>query len=531
MGDVLSMRKEDVMFYLVRIFICTLFVFLFAIPGSLYGGEKLSPGIRSVIDGDRYKHSFWGILVSDLKTGKPIYELNADKLFVPASTTKLFTVATALEVLGTGYRIETPVYGNGKLTQAGELKGDLILVARGDQTLDGRTTADGRIAFCNIDHHNANNFDAGLTDPDPLQGLNKLARQVARSGIKRVRGEIIIDDRLFGEYKSTFHVVNDKVTPIVVNDNLIDLVIKPTKKGAPATVVWRPETSAYTMETRVRTVSHGNAPEIQVLSQKPGTITIRGVIPEGHKPIIRVFDVKDPASFARVLFIEALERAGVKVDASPRAGNPSDRLPARSEYSKLPRVALLTPPPFSETARLILKVSHWGAEMLPLLVAIKEGKQTFGEGMQIEGVFLKSIGVDIGEVSINNGDGGDPGNNISPKVMVQLLRAMTGRPCFAAFYAALPILGVDGTLAHDVKPDSPVRGKVRAKTGTLITDDKANNRLFFISKAWAGYMTTKGNREIVFSIVMNRCSMNTLDDMWDVGSDFGKICEAIYKAQ
>jgi len=108
---------------------------------------------------------------------------------------------------------------------------------------------------------------------------------------------------------------------------------------------------------------------------------------------------------------------------------------------------------------------------------------------------------------------------------------MTGRPSFGAFYDALPILGVDGTLAHDVKPDSPVRGKVRAKTGTLIMEDKANNRLFLISKAWAGYMTTTGNRKLVFSIVMNRCSMNTLDEMWDIGSDLGRICEAIYKAQ
>jgi len=514
-----------------RVFISVIVLLLFAVPITLQAETRLSQEIKSVINATRYKHSHWGILVADLKTDKIIYELNADKLFVPASTTKLFTVATALDVLGADYKIETPVYRNGKVTPAGELKGALILVASGDQTLDGRTTADGRIAFCDIDHHNANNFDAGLTDPDPLQGLNKLARQVARSGIKRVLGEVIIDDRLFGDYKSTFHVVDDKVTPIVVNDNLIDLVIIPTKKGKSAKVKWRPETPAYTVTARVKTVSSGNAPEIEILSQKPGTITVQGTIPEGHKPIIRVFDIEDPASFARSLFIEALERAGVKVDASPLARNPSDMLPDRSDYTKLPRVALLIPPSFSETARLILKVSHWGAEMLPLLVAIKEGERTFMDGMQIEGAFLKRIGVNVGEISISNGDGGDPGNNISPKVMVQLLRAMTGRPSFAAFYDALPILGVDGTLAHDVKPDSPVRGKVRAKTGTLIMEDKANNRLFLISKAWAGYMTTSRNRKLVFSIVMNRCSMNTLDEMWDIGSDLGRICEAIYKAQ
>ena len=115
-------------------------------------GDKLSPQIRNVIYEARFQHAHWGILVADRATGEVLDELEADKLFAPASTTKLYSVAAALDALGSNYRFETPVYRRGTVNAAGVLDGDLILIAVGDLTMGGRTTAANEIEFTNADH-------------------------------------------------------------------------------------------------------------------------------------------------------------------------------------------------------------------------------------------------------------------------------------------------------------------------------------------------------------------------------------------
>ncbi len=174
--------------------------FILMQSGPLLAEKGLSQGILKIITDPLYKNSYWGILVKDLESGEVIYQLNMDKLFVPASTTKLFTLSAGLDTFGPDYRFQTPIYGIGKVDSEGTLNGDLILVASGDLTMGGRTIADERIAYTNMDHTDAGMdgiFEAILTQPDPLAGLNELARQVAASGVKYVKGDVIIDDRLF----------------------------------------------------------------------------------------------------------------------------------------------------------------------------------------------------------------------------------------------------------------------------------------------------------------------------------------------
>src|SRR5262249_38695279 len=151
---------------------CTL---LLLTPRPAPAGDDLAGRIEGVINGRDYKHAHWGLLLVDAKTGQVLYEHNADRLFAPASVTKLFSCSAALCALGPGFKSETPVYRRGPLSD-GRLDGDLILVASGDLTLGGRTDKDGRLAFKDHDHTYANaNNNAALTDTDPLAGLKSLA--------------------------------------------------------------------------------------------------------------------------------------------------------------------------------------------------------------------------------------------------------------------------------------------------------------------------------------------------------------------
>ena len=202
---------------------------------------------------------------------------------------------------------------------------------------------------------------------------------------------------------------------------------------------------------------------------------------------MKIYEVDEPASFARALLIEALRRRGVRVASSPLDVNATASLPSQSDVAKLPRVAEYTSPPFSEYLRVILKVSHnLHASTLPLLLAARHGERTLRAGLERQGIILKSLGVEPATVSFGGGAGGSRADLVTPRATVALLRAMAARPDFAAYDTALPILGRDGTLAKAVGKDSPARGHVHAKTGTFYVENDLDGKTILTSKALAG---------------------------------------------
>jgi D-alanyl-D-alanine carboxypeptidase/D-alanyl-D-alanine-endopeptidase (penicillin-binding protein 4) len=106
---------------------------------------------------------------------------------------------------------------------------------------------------------------------------------------------------------------------------------------------------------------------------------------------------------------------------------------------------------------------------------------------------------------------------------------MAKRPEWEAYKAALPILGVDGTLADVVAADSPARGKVFAKTGTLIWYDSVNERYLLKSKAVAGTMATKSGTALHFCIIVNNVPLPEGVSASREGKVLGKLCEIIYE--
>ena len=203
---------------------------------------RIGPRIREVMAHSGYDHARWGLLVVDLETNRVIQQAAPDQFFPIASTTKLFAIAAALEVLGADHVFETPVVYSGEVGETGILNGDRILIAQGDLTMGGRRNPDGTIAFTDFDHTDANALSgAVLTAPDPLGGLDDLAQQIAAAGIARVTGEVIVDDRLFASEEVREFIL----TPIIINDNLIDISIVPQNIGETAAVEWRPQTGAF----------------------------------------------------------------------------------------------------------------------------------------------------------------------------------------------------------------------------------------------------------------------------------------------
>jgi D-alanyl-D-alanine carboxypeptidase/D-alanyl-D-alanine-endopeptidase (penicillin-binding protein 4) len=473
--------------------------------------------ILEVMQRPRYSDATWCLRVIDFETGEVIYDLNPNLLAFTGSVRKTYSVGLALNELGADHTFKTPVYGQGDVDGSGVLAGDLILVAAGDLTMGGRNTPQGTVAFTSFDHTEANSLGSAiLTEPNPLLGIDELAAQVAASGIKTVEGDVVVDDRLF----DLFRVPNGNVliTPMIINDNLVDVTIIPTEPGQPAMVDWRPKSAAFEVESNVITSAEGTELDITLTGDIPGCIgspgckgTVEGQIPAGFKPalpgvetLVQTFRIEDPASYARIVFIEALEKAGVEVTADTIAPNPAGKLPPRDSYSEDSKVAEFVSLPYSEYSKLILKVSHnLGANLSLMLFGLTQGVRTIDDALAAEReTLINDFGIKGSDFNFPTNGSGSPDSQASPSATVKLLKEMGDREVFPSYFDSFPILGVDGSLAAvGVDPPNPVIapaiGKVFAKTGTTILEG------FFKAQVFAGYIDAKSGRRLVYALYVN----------------------------
>ncbi len=500
--------------------------------GQPQGGDlgeaqgELGPKVSKIMNHPFYRYGEWGYLEVDPSNGRTVRSLGpAERLYIPGSSTKLFSVSAALDDLGFEHRFETPVYARGKVKN-GKLSGDLLLVAKGDLTMGGRTAPDGSVSYTSIDHTYANDVPgATLTPENPLAGLDEIARQVRESGITRVDGNVVIDTRLFdpppaGEPDPN---LDPWPSPITINDNLIDVQLTPGKVGeAPKVVKWRPQVAPYHLDVQAKTVPAGKPTNLSVNTASDGRIVIGGDIAADSGKQLRVVSVEDPAAFARTALIEALERAGVSVDASPTGPNPSSKLPKKGSYKADDRVAAYESPPFSQYAKLILKVSHnYGANLNVCLMAVEAGSTDCNDGFPVMKNFFEKAGVDVDQVALADGRGGNPVNRFTPLAATDLLLYWLDQPKAKTFREMLPELGVNGSLANDCK-DCPAKGKVFAKTGTVALPDFVNGRLIE-AESLGGYLEAGPGRFRPFYLVVNGATAQNIDDALKVFNDLADI--------
>jgi D-alanyl-D-alanine carboxypeptidase/D-alanyl-D-alanine-endopeptidase (penicillin-binding protein 4) len=355
-----------------------------------------------------------------------------------------------------------------------------------------------------------------------------LAKQVKARGIARITGDVLIDGRLFPTSVGSGSGPR-LVSPIIVNDNVIDVIVAPADAaGQIAHGTIRPESLALVLDNQVRTVAEGEPVQISVTGTAPGAVIVRGTIPLKSKPMLRILPVTDPAAMARALLIECLRKESIEVTASPFRA-PTAELPPREGCRDLTVLATHTSLPLSEAIKVTLKVSqNLYASTLPLLVAVRHDERTLAQGLRRQGLYLRLLGVDARSFSFAGGAGGANADATTPRATVQLLTALMKRPEWSAIDAGLPILGVDGTLFGMVPTSSPVYGKVRAKTGTLWWDDLANERSILRSKALAGTLVTAKGKSLIFAMFVNDVPMPKGVLPSREGMLLGKICEAIH---
>src|SRR6266478_5831476 len=275
---------------------------------------SLKKQIETILSQPDLQRGFWGIEITSATNGKVLYSLNADKLFTPASNTKLFTTAAALALIGPDYKFRTTVETSGSLDKYGRLSGDLLLVGRGDPNLSGRELP----------------YDLRTQRNDhPIQALEMLADALVQKGVKYVDGDIVADDSYFaferyGEGWSQDDLVwadGAPVSALTINDNVVFVNILPADRpGEKAFVSVIPFADYYHVDNRIITTPVGTARRI-FFNREPGStaLTLWGEMPIDDQGANQALAIEDPAAFASELFRSLLEKRGITIYGSDRA--------------------------------------------------------------------------------------------------------------------------------------------------------------------------------------------------------------------
>ena len=240
-------------------------------------------------------------------------------------------------------------------------------------------------------------------------------------------------------------------------------------------------------------------------------------------PLVQTFRIVEPSNYARTVFIEALKAAGIMVNADAVAPNRIDLLSHdRSERQGKP-VAELTGLPYSDDAKLILKVSYnIGADTSLVLFGLTQGVDNINDALDRERKILRSrYGIPDDQFQFFDGSGGGD-TTASSRAIIRMLVELSRRPSFPAFFDALPILAEDGSLAFttDFQSDPTLAGatgQARAKTGTHLA--QAGTGLLLKGQAFGGYITTKGGKHLVYEVIVNNLPVNGLQDVLQVFQD------------
>ena len=450
--------------------------------------QSLPRRLDSRLDAAPFNRALWGVAVVD-QNGKLLYGRNADRLFIPASNTKIVVTAVASALIAPDFTVKTSAYATGPVVDS-VLQGDLVLYGRGDPTFGVRCYA-------------VDTTPAGSCDTDPMTRIRELAQALKARGINSITGDIVGDGSYFEP-----QLVNDgwnaydlnwwyaaPVSGLGFNDNSIDITWKPAAvAGAPAVITFKPDFGDVSIENRTSTAPLGGPNDIgDRIYREPGTLRLwaEGTAALGGRGGTDYFALPDPNLFAAEALRAALNEAGVSITGTTRSTTDSLRYAAVRRTAPL---AELTSRPFRDWIFPILNTSqNWFAEMTLKQLGRQFGKEgSWSEGIRVERRFLiDSVKVDSTQFALSDGSGLSASNLVSPLAFTQVLRFIRRHPRFETFRAGLPHSGERGSLRNRFV-GTPLEGKVRAKTGSI-------SRVNTLS----GYIELPAGRVLTFSVEAN----------------------------
>ncbi|MEL6133898.1 MAG: D-alanyl-D-alanine carboxypeptidase/D-alanyl-D-alanine-endopeptidase [Bacteroidota bacterium] len=431
----------------------------------------------------------WSMTVMDARTGKILVNHNGYKSLSTASTMKVVTTITAMDVLGPSFRFATELQYDGTLGSDKVLRGNLYIRGDGDPTLGSSRFGD-------------------IYETESL--LHLLAEQIKSQGIERIEGAIIGDASIFStqltppkwSWEDMGNYYGAGAAGLNLNENLYRLDLKPgTRVGTPTTVLRTvPHMPDLVFKNEITTGAAGSGDNGYIYGAPYTSIRyLRGTIPAGYNSFSIKGSIPDPASFAAYRLREELIACGITVSGSYgslRSMGQNKRNGKRTTF-----FTHYSPTLTEIVEKTNMRSINLYAEALAKRVAVKLGK--IGDTQEAMGAFKQyweKKGMNLKGTYMRDGAGLSPNNALSTQVLVQLLKHARNAPYGKAFTASLPVAGQSGSLKGMFKGTVAV-GKISAKSGYISG-----------TRGYAGYATTVKGQPLIFAIISNNyaCSAGAM---------------------
>lgn len=449
----------------------------------------LRAGVDSLVAAAEFRNANWGVLVIDPANGDTLYSHNAGKLFMPASNMKIVTGSVALAQLGPEFRFRTTFVASGVVCD-GTLHGDLVVDGRGDPTVSDAMRGDALIP------------------------LRDIADSVRAHGIRRVTGRVVAGDDAFpgptlgygwpwddldASYSAGVDELffNEGAARVIVHGGRrpgqrVGVVVLPTARYPSLRVLARtafaPESLALASGGR-RQRGSDDAGLTVVFDTTAHTLSLDGWIAPGATDTLDVVYPDQDAAYLAALGGALAERGVAVQRRTLRLG----RCGGASRHPALDTLFVFQSMPLRDVLRAMAKPSqNQIAEILLRTIGLERaGSGTPDSGIAVVTRQLLAWGAQPDGFVLHDGSGLSRYDYLTPETIVHVLAAIQHDTAFSAFYNALPIAGVDGTIEYRMR-DTPAQGNVHAKTGSV-----ANAR------SLSGYVTTANGHELIFSAMCN----------------------------
>ncbi len=432
-----------------------------------------------------------GFYAVDVKTGEVIAEYNPYLALKPASTMKLVTSATALDVLGKNFKFKTTIEYRGYIdTVTHILRGDIVVRGGGDPTLGSSNFSKNQEGF-----------------------LYEWAERIKQAGIDSVNGYLIADASVFGydmvpptwSWEDMGNYFGAGACGLAVFDNAYTLTMNTgTKLGDTCKIVsMYPPIPEMVFENTV--IGADVKDDWSYIFGQPYTYErfIRGKLPVGRAAYEISGAMPDPALYTVTRLAQVLNSQGIGFSQKPVTYREMPELKA-ADTLKHTKIYIHNSAPLSDIIRLFnfKSINLFGEHLCNYLGYKNSGIGTTKTGTDFVEHFWETKGVDIAGLSYNDGSGLSHYNTISAYQQAEVLKYMFNKSDFETYYKSIPTVGVEGTV-KTLCQGTAAEGNMHAKSGSIRA-----------VRAYAGYVKSASGRDIAFSIIFNNfsCSSSSAKD-------------------
>ncbi|WP_394205280.1 D-alanyl-D-alanine carboxypeptidase/D-alanyl-D-alanine-endopeptidase [Shewanella waksmanii] len=417
-------------------------------------------------------HSQLAIKVTDLVSGQLLFEKDANKLMVPASTQKLLTAVASAYVLGKQFTFKTQLSSAANVIN-GTLQGDLFIHFNGDPTLTS-------------------------------EQLRQLLRQLPKHGINRINGAVYLVGNTSDKVQAKGWVWDDlgicfaaPVSDFVINKNCIKAKLKPTLASNQSQIVYPNYLPTMISTTAIfDKTSQRQFCQLELTTLPENQYHISGCY-QGNKPLPLTIAVSDPSLYVQKIVANLFEQTQIPVaqgiyviEKSPKGLD----VIATHQSKALPELL----------KRVLEDSDNLIADSLFKQIGASYYQQTgtFANGAKAMKNTLSELGVDIDHAQIVDGSGLSRYNLITANQLAQILTLIHTQTRFTYLNDLLAVSGKTGTLRH--KPifrRPPLQDIVSAKTGSMQGVDNL-----------AGFIQGTDNARLLFVVLENGLSPHEKDN-------------------